>query len=261
MPLPSPLADINLLRIVGTDRTRARDRVIEELPVALVYNGQSHAVMMATPSDLPDFALGFSLSEGIVERPVELDLISVAARAEGVVIEMAIDAEAFAALEQRRRNLVGTSACGLCGSESLAQAMRPAPVVRDGGRSSAAIIADALARIPPMQALNGECGGAHAAAFADANGWIVREDVGRHNALDKVIGARAAAGLGDGLLVLSSRASYELVHKAAVAQLGLVVAMSAPTAMAIRLANACNITLIGFARGERMNVYTHAWRV
>ena len=237
------------------------DEVVEEVPVALVYNHISHAVMLATPTDLEDFALGFSLAEGILASVTELHGIEMIRAHQGIEIRMRIAASRFAALKERRRSLMGRTGCGLCGVESLAGLARPTVAVARRCLPRPEAIARALADLPGRQTLFRQTGGAHAAAWAGADGRVhlVREDVGRHNALDKLTGALARRGLapGDGFAICTSRASYEMVQKAMSAGIGLLVAVSAPTAAAIRLALEARITLVGFARAERMVVYTH----
>lgn len=255
------LLTYDAIRIEGWQRTRFKDRVIHELPIAMLYNGVSHAVMMATPSDLEDYALGFSLSEGIVENAGQFSFIEVVHSDLGLSLEMGIPQARFDLLRERQRHLGATSGCGLCGVESLQAAIRVAPTVTSNERISVTAINDAIRVLSERQPLNNESGGVHAAGYVHAEGILVREDVGRHNAMDKLIGALARRNLGEGFLVLSSRASYELVHKAAMANIAIVVAISAPTSMAIKLAESSGITLIGFARGEQMNVYTHEFRI
>lgn len=242
---------------VATPRDEA---VIEEAPVALLYNGLPFAVMMATPTDLEDFALGFALSEGIVADAGEFALADVVRSERGVALHAAIPQRRFDALEGRGRNLEGRSGCGLCGIESLEAAVRPLPHVGAGPRLDAARIHAGLAALARRQPLNAQCGGAHAAGFILDDHAVVREDVGRHNAVDKVIGAlhRATPRMtpGDGFLAVTSRASYEIVAKAARAGIAVVAALSAPTDLAIGQAEAANLTLIAFARDGRMNVYT-----
>lgn len=256
---------------------RRRDEVAEECAVALVYNGVSHAVMMATPCDLEDLALGFSLSEGILERPGELRDLALNERAEGIEISMTISSRRFAELKQRRRNLTGRTGCGLCGTESLQQAIRPvagAGKIRPKARSGIgdAAIQRALETVTAQQSLQGLTGAVHAAAWCDYAGHIrlVREDVGRHNALDKLIGALQRPGVtaavqknnpvdrssAEGFVLVSSRASYEMVQKANQAGVDLLVALSAPTSLAIQLAREAGMTLIGFARPNRHVIYT-----
>lgn len=261
MSKQQPLITSKAIRIDRGQRSEFDDQVIAETPIAMLYNGVSHAVMMATPNDLEDFALGFSLSEGIVEGSEQCRFIEAVRGDLGLCLEMGIPQEKFDLLAQRQRHTTAATGCGLCGVESLQAAIRPAPQVNSDMRISIATISDSIAGLSERQCLNQQSGGVHAAGFVHANGILVREDVGRHNALDKVIGALAKQKVGDGFLVLSSRASYELIHKAAMAGIAIVVAISAPTSMAISLAESCGITLICFARGEQMNVYTHAERL
>jgi formate dehydrogenase accessory protein FdhD len=252
---------------VGSDRRQeVLDRVIEEAPVALVYNGVPFAVMMATPCDLEDFALGFALAEGIVAAPAEFELVDVLKTEHGISLQSLIPSERFDALQRRKRSLSGRSGCGLCGIESLEEAVRPTPRVASGPRLDRAAIAAGMRRLAQAQPLNAATGGAHAAAFiAKAHAAVVREDVGRHNALDKLIGALArtpgSPPVADGFLAITSRASWEMVHKAAHAGMAVIAAISAPTSLAIEAADAAGITLIAFARDESMNVYTHAARI
>jgi len=255
-----------VLRVREAGRERTTDQVIAEAPVALVYNGVSFAVMMATPCDLDDFALGFALAEGIIASPAEFELVDVLETERGISLQALIPAERFEKLQDRRRNLSGRSGCGLCGIESLEEAVRPAPVVTHDPRLERTAIAAGMRALAQAQSLNAVTGGAHAAAFiAAGRPAIVREDVGRHNALDKLIGALAkspgAPAVANGFLAITSRASWEMVHKAAHAGIAVIAAISAPTTLAIEAADAAGITLIAFARDESMNVYTHAARI
>ena len=259
--LRSAVALLPALRIDGGQRSEFSDAVIEERPIALSYNGVAHAVMMATPADLEDFALGFSLGEGIVDSPAQWRFVEAVHRDFGLVLEMIVPQVNFDRLQQRPRALAGNSGCGLCGSESLQAAMWPAPRVESAMRIAADDIARAVAALAEHQVLNRQSGGVHAAGFAHAGGLLVREDVGRHNALDKLVGARAHALLGEGFLVLSSRASHELLHKAATAGIGLVATISAPSTLAIETAARCGITLACFVRGGQMTVYSHPQRL
>lgn len=238
---------------------RVEDSVAEEMPVALAYNGQPHVVMMATPADLEDFALGFSLSEGIVGSAAEITSIEVAQRDNGCEIALRIPAARQAALSDRRRNLVGRSGCGLCGSETIAEAMRPVPHVPAGLPVAESALHRALKALRDGQHINALTGATHAAAWADASGRLLalREDVGRHNALDKLIGAVVAAGhdTARGFAVITSRASYEMVLKAATVGMPLLAAISAPTALAVRMAEEAGLTLVGFARAGNHVVY------
>ena len=252
---------------VGSDsRREVPDRVIEEAPVALVYNGVPFAVMMATPCDLEDFALGFSLSEGIVGGPGEFELVDVLETGRGISLQGLVPGARFEALQRRKRSLSGRSGCGLCGVESLEEAVRPPPRVANGPLLDRATVAAGMRQLAQAQPLNAATGGAHAAAFiAKGRPAVVREDVGRHNALDKLIGALARTPgtppVQDGFLAITSRASWEMVHKAAHAGMAVIAAISAPTSLAIEAASAAGITLIAFARDESMNIYTHAARI
>ena len=252
-------------RRVGGIVIGGEESVAEETPVALVYNGISHAVMMATPDDLEDFALGFSLSECIVRRPGEILDLDVMERDNGIEIQMRVSAERALQLKEFRRSMAGRTGCGLCGTESLDQLKRRASRVDSEAVLSSGALPRALASLESMQRLFRLTGAVHAAAWCNAQGAIelVREDVGRHNALDKVIGA-VAAQRGDfsaGFVLMTSRASYEIVQKAAAVGIAVVAAVSAATGMAVRVAEESGVTLVGFVRGERHCVYTHPERV
>ena len=241
------------------------DRVAEEVPVAMEFNGISHAVMLATPCDLEDFALGFALSEGIVATAADLYGIEVVESAEGITLRQEISSECFGQLKQYRRNLAGRTGCGLCGTESLAHALRPVQRVAHDFHIDAAAISRGLEAMRTAQVLHQATGAVHAAAWCDATGEIrmLREDVGRHNALDKLVGALARNGVhtDSGFALVTSRASYEMVQKAAVAGMAILVAISAPTALAINIALAANLALVGFARDNDIAVYAHPERV
>jgi formate dehydrogenase accessory protein FdhD len=238
----------------------SRDFVATEIPAALVYNGISHVVMMVTPQDLEAFALGFSLTEGIIQAPEQLLDFHLLATPNGLELQMQIGSEAFAKLKQRRRQLVGRTGCGLCGEESLAQVTRDLPVVRTAFQLPHLAIQTALAQLPSRQPIYQQTGAVHAAAWCDGAGnpLIVCEDVGRHNAVDKVIGSLAQANRveREGFLLVSSRASYEIVAKAAMANIAVLVAVSAPTTLAITLAEKSAISLVAFARSNRQVVYS-----
>ena len=242
-----------------------RAELAEEVPIAFEYNGVSHAVMLATPGDLEEFALGFSLSEGIVKEPGELYGVEVHPSTAGITVGIDISSEAFARLKDRRRTLAGRTGCGICGSESLDQVLRPLPQLDgQGPRLRPDAVSAALAALVAAQRLQKQTGAVHGAAWSDASGavGIVREDVGRHNALDKLIGAvlRARANAQPGFVVVTSRASVEMVQKTACIATTLV-AVSAPTSLAARVARDCGLTLVGFARGSAFSVYTHPWRI
>ena len=241
------------------------DWIASEVPVALHYNGRPHAVMLATPADLDDFALGFSLSEAIIAAPAELESVETKVRLEGIELDLRIPPPRAEAVAARQRNLTAGSSCGLCGTQQLEDVVRHPPAVGPGLRIDVETLHIALSALHAAQPLNSQTGATHAAAWANGGGELlfVREDVGRHNALDKLIGAlaRAGADLGQGFLILTSRASYEMVQKAATVGIALVVAISAPTALAIHLADSTAVTLVGFARDATHVVYTHAHRL
>jgi FdhD protein len=304
--------------------------VAEETAVSMTYNRLSHAVMMATPADLADFAIGFSLTEGLIAHPGEIEEFAAVAVPDGIELRMWLAAGRMEALTRRRRRLAGATGCGLCGLESLAEAMRPPPPVAGAARYVAAELLAAVAALPAAQTLGQQTRAAHAAAFWTRAAGIValREDVGRHNALDKLAGALARQGIGatgigatgigatgigatgigatgiaatgittaeiaetgsaetgsaetgsaetgsalagsaamrvaaaEGVLLLTSRVSVELVQKAAVLGVPVVVAVSAPTVLAVRMAELAGITLVGVARTDGFEVFTHADRI
>ncbi|MDE1954385.1 MAG: formate dehydrogenase accessory sulfurtransferase FdhD [Betaproteobacteria bacterium] len=242
-----------------------QDVLCEEVPVALEFNGISHAVMLATPADLEDFALGFALTEGIVEHPGEVFDIAAEASAQGITLRVDIASRRLQALKLRRRSFAGRTGCGLCGTDSLDQALRPVAPVGAGPRVEPAALARAVAALRPLQALFAATGSVHAAALCGADGrpLLLREDVGRHNALDKLVGGAARGGLdaGAGLIVISSRASIEMVQKAASTGCTVLAAVSAPTALAVGAAAQAGMTLVGRIRGQDMVVYCGAWRL
>jgi FdhD protein len=244
---------------------RRKRELAEETPVALVYDGSTEAVMMATPADLEDFALGFSLTEGLIESPSEIGELTVLHSEAGIELRMWLAGPSANAYRTRRRRLTGPTGCGLCGIESLAEAIRPARVVGKGRHWQAADVAAAIAMLAEGQTLHRQTHATHAAAFYKHGSGtaITREDVGRHNALDKLGGAiaRSGADASQGALVITSRVSVEMVQKAAAIGAPLLIAVSAPTALAVRTAEAANITLIGVARHSDWELYTHPHRV
>jgi FdhD protein len=235
-----------------------------EVPVALVYNGRPHVVMMCTPADLEDFAVGFTVTEGIAGY-ADIRRTDVVKYAKGIEVQLEITPAAADALASRGRQLTGRTGCGLCGVETIDEALREVAPVRSSLRVSTDAITRAGELLGAQQRLNADTHAIHAAAWCDASGEprIVREDVGRHNALDKTIGAllREGRAAQDGFVVVTSRASYELVQKVAVANIPLLAAVSRPTALAVQLATDAGITLVGLLRGESANVYTHTERL
>jgi FdhD protein len=236
----------------------------EEVPVAFSYDGTTHAVLMATPDNLEDFAVGFSYTEGIIKAPAEIAELDVIGNADGIVLRMWLAGDRSDAFAARRRRFVGPAGCGMCGLESLAEANRAIPMASCDLRVSRRAIAEAVAALPARQRLNIETRAVHAAAFWEPGGGLVlREDVGRHNALDKLAGALLRTGQSavEGVVVLSSRISIELVQKAGMMRAPIVVGVSAPTALAVRAAEAAGLTLVGIARDDGFEVFTHPERI
>jgi FdhD protein len=241
-------------------------RVIpEETALALTYNGGTYAVMMGTPQNLDDFAIGFSLSEGVVRSPEEISSLDIVDLDDGIELRMWLAEDKAARLSERRRHIAGPTGCGLCGIDSISEAVRPAAVVAKGRSFSPREIMTAMASISPLQPINIETRAVHAAAFWTPAGGIValREDVGRHNALDKLAGALAQAKVStsEGMVLLTSRVSVEMVQKTAAIGAAVMVAVSAPTALAVRMAEAAGITLVAVARSDGFEVFTHADRI
>ncbi|HVX38497.1 MAG TPA: formate dehydrogenase accessory sulfurtransferase FdhD [Gemmatimonadaceae bacterium] len=264
--LPSPdvgyadaLTTVPMLRIGDGGVSSDEAAVAEEVPVALVYNGRSHVVVMATPADLEDLAVGFSLTESVVASAAEIEHLDVVRASHGIELQMAVPAERAAALQDRSRGIPARTSCGLCGVESIAELLRAPERVPH----TLAVARDAIFRaaheLGASQKLNNETNTVHAAAWADPSGEIrlAREDVGRHNALDKLLGALARAGTpaNAGFVLVTSRASYEMVQKCAVRGVELLAAISRPTGLAIRFAQASGVTLVGLVRGRSANVY------
>ncbi|MBC7756951.1 MAG: formate dehydrogenase accessory sulfurtransferase FdhD [Bdellovibrio sp.] len=271
----APLSEVAVTRWRNGIVSEATDKVAEEVPIGLIYNGISHAVMLATPQDLEDFALGFSLSEGILHSKSELYDVEIVAQPLGIELRLDVATQAFVKLKDRRRNLVGRTGCGLCGAESLEQALRlPAlensisaltsihapssPVI------NASIIITAFRTLQTNQVLQQATGATHACAWVNVDGAVqlLREDVGRHNAMDKLIGALAKLPKqNEGFVLTSSRASVEMVQKVALAGINILAAISAPTGLAIRVAEQYGVTLVGFLRDNQFVIYTHSARI
>jgi FdhD protein len=251
---------------LSDDGPRAdRAPIAEEVPVAFVYRGRPHAVMMATPDDLEDLAFGFTLSEQIVAKPADITGVEVARHSRGIELDITIPAEAADRLSERARAMSGRTGCGLCGVEAIDDAVRELVAVSSPLAIQTEALWRAAAALDAAQPFNRDTHAIHGAAWATSGGElrIAREDVGRHNALDKVLGGIAREGVdaGTGLLIVTSRASFELVQKAAVFGVPLLAAVSRPTGLAIRMADAAGICLVGLLRGRTANVYTHPERV
>ncbi len=261
------LTEVDVTRWQDSRCTDAKDKIAEETPIALIYNGVSHAVMLATPLDLEDFALGFSLSEGILQDKNELYDIETVVQEQGIELRLNVATERFVKLKERRRNLVGRTGCGLCGAESLEQALhlpQKYALQTNAYAVSGASFQAAFHAIKPLQALQMATGATHACAWVNANGEVelVREDVGRHNAMDKLIGGLAKQPpQNNGFVLTSSRASYEMVQKVAAAGYPILAAISAPTGLAVRMAETCGVTLVGFLRDNQFVIYTHPQRI
>jgi len=237
----------------------------EETAVALTYNGGTYAVMMTTPKDLEDFAVGFSLSEGIINSSADIHSLDIVRLDDGVELRIWLNQLNADRLRERRRRVAGPTGCGLCGIESIAEAMRTSAIVRYGQQFSPENIMAAMQNLPSRQKLNIETRAVHAAAFWNVASGIaaVREDVGRHNALDKLSGAlaRASIAAGEGIILLTSRVSVEMVQKTAAIGVPVMVSVSAPTALAVRMADAAGITLAAIARADGFEVFTHPSRI
>ncbi|MBS7327402.1 MAG: formate dehydrogenase accessory sulfurtransferase FdhD [Oxalobacter sp.] len=241
------------------------DTIAEEVPVALAYNGISHAVMLATPADLEDFAIGFSLTEGIVNSPKEIYGIEVEEAFNGIRVDITIASEQFVHLKERRRNLTGRTGCGLCGTDSLAQAVKVLPRLSVTPDAAISPILAGFNQMASQQSLKQRTGATHAAAWLSADGTVslIREDIGRHNALDKLIGAlqNQRIDCSTGSVLVTSRASYEMVQKCVMAGIPTLAAVSAPTALAVRTAEQSGLLLLGFVRGEDYTVYANSQRL
>lgn len=262
---PSPSLRVDCLAR-RHDVTARSSRVIpEETPIAFTYGGSTHAVMMATPADLEDFAVGFALTEGLIDRPEDAGDVEIVASEAGIELRTWLGGDRQEAYAARRRSMAGPTGCGLCGIESLEAATRSLPVLDNALSVSAEALIEAMERLPALQLINQETRAVHAAGFwSPATGvLIVREDVGRHNALDKLAGALARQGLAasQGVVLMTSRISVELVQKAARIGAPILAAVSAPTALAVRSAEKCGMTLVAVMRGRDFEIFTYPGRI
>ena len=268
MRITLPAASQRVARTVWRDGAKARDAqeraIPEEAAIAFTYGGSSYAVMMATPRDLEDFAYGFTLTEGVAS-PDEIENLEIIPEDSGIELRMRLVAPQEHAYAERRRHLAGPTGCGLCGIESLTEAVRDLPKVSSKEVFTPEEIMRAVSSLPAGQSLNNETRAVHAAAFWKRGQGLValREDVGRHNALDKLAGAlaRNSTAAGDGIVVVTSRLSVEMIQKAAMMSAPLIVAVSAPTALALRAADEAGITVAAIARGDGFEIFTHPERI
>jgi len=237
-----------------------RDIIAQEVPIAFAYNGQSHAVMMASPMDLDDYAMGFSLTERLIDSIDEVINVDIRQTKHGMTVQLQIKQSLMERLNQQRRQMSGRSSCGICGISDLAAAIPNLAPLSQVKRPNHTIVQKAIAEFHQCQALQQQCGAVHCAALFNHAGdlKLIREDIGRHNALDKVIGAAARRNIteADDFLVMSSRASHELITKTVIAGVGSLITLSAATTLAIDMAQTLNLNLIGFVRGDRQMVYT-----
>jgi FdhD protein len=267
MALPAPAQPVSRIvwRRAGGVLTIGERSIPEETAIAFDYAGATYAVMMATPADLEDFAVGFSLTERVIADVAEVEAIEIVGRDDGIILRVTLVEPRRVAMLDRRRYLAGPSGCGLCGIDSLPEALRSCPMVTGDLRLAPERVMEAMAALPALQQLNIQTRAAHAAAFWSPGTGIaaLREDVGRHNALDKLVGALARDGVSarSGMLLLTSRVSIEMVQKAAIAGIPVLAAVSAPTALAVRQAEAAGITLIGITRDDGFEIFTHPERI
>jgi FdhD protein len=263
--LRNPVRTVNRLAWRDSRLAEGTRAIPEEAALALTYNGGTYAVMMGTPQNLEDFAVGFSLTEGIVQSPGEISSLEIVDLDDGIELRMWLREEKAARLNERRRHIAGPTGCGLCGIDSIAEAVRPTAVVGKGRTFAPRELMTAMASVPALQTINVETRAVHAAAFWTPAAGIValREDVGRHNALDKLAGALAEskAPASEGIVLLTSRVSVEMVQKTAAIGATVMIAVSAPTALAVRIADAAGITLVAVARSDGFEIFTHPDRI
>jgi FdhD protein len=260
-----PLLKLQATRWRDGQPSESAETIAEETPVAIVYNGIPHVVMMATPQDLEDFALGFSITEELIGSPADLEHVEVVRYSQGIEIQARVTKACEEVIAGRSRRLTGRTGCGICGAESVSMVLKQLHQVQGDVTIRAGTIRRALDSLASRQTLNAEAGAVHAAGWAGLDGavQVVREDVGRHNALDKLIGALLKTGVDPktGFVVVTSRASFEMVQKTTVLGAPLLAAISGPTGLAVRVAQQAGLTLVGFARGAGHTVYAHPQRL
>jgi FdhD protein len=263
--MPDAAVHARSIKVTASTATEHERELPVEVAVALVYDGTTHAVMMASPTDLEDFAVGFSLSEGIVKSPAEIEGVEIVEHNEGIELRMWLVNKRGIELATRRRNIAGPTGCGLCGIESLEAFVAKLPPIVSDATFAPAEIATAMAELPAKQTLNKRTHAVHGAAFWNREQGLVAiaEDVGRHNALDKLIGGlrRRGVDVRDGMILLTSRVSVEMVQKAVMAGAPVIVAVSAPTKLALETAMAAGLTLVAVARQDGFEVFTHPQRI
>lgn len=243
---------------VLSEMTEKEETLAVEMPVALVYNGISHAVMMTSPQDLEDFALGFSLAEGIIDNVSDIYGIDIEHTCNGIEVQIDMATRCFVRLKEKRRTMAGRTGCGICGSEQLAQVTQILPKLNRTLQFNPHLLDDCLVKLYDAQELGKQTGATHAAAFFTAQGELlaIREDVGRHVALDKLLGWYAKNSRPQGLVLVTSRASYEMVQKTVSCGIEMLAAISAGTDLAVRMAQQSDLTLLGFTREGRTTVYS-----
>jgi len=260
-----PLLTLQATRWRDGQPSASAETIAEETPVAIVYNGIPHVVMMATPQDLEDFALGFSITEELIGSPADLEHVEVVRYSQGIELQAQVSQACEEGIAARTRRLTGRTGCGICGADSVSMVLKQLHPVQGDVTIPSGTIRRALDSLVSRQTLNAEAGAVHAAGWAGPEGEIqlAREDVGRHNALDKLIGALLKAGVDPttGFVVVTSRASFEMVQKTTVLGAPLLAAISGPTGLAVRVAQQAGLTLVGFARGGGHTVYTHPQRL
>jgi len=259
------LLEVTATRVSAEGIEARTEWVVDEIPVAIVYNRVPHVVMMATPEHLEDFVLGFSVTEELIRSPTDLLALSIERFSQGIEAQATVSADCEPVITGRARRLAGRTGCGICGADSIAAVLKTVHPVSAATAVPATVVARALDQLREHQRLNRIAGAVHAAGWAALDGAILlaREDVGRHNALDKLIGAALTRGIdpAEGFLVVTSRASFEMVQKATVLGAPILAAISGPTGLAVRLAREAGLTLAGFARNGRMTVYSRPDRL